>query len=370
MAANAILYTPDRIMEALKAKTATRVLAFRYDLLDSTEKFKKALYCVEDSSSIAYNALADIKRTASFSLKKDDDIDFVSDRIQAFVRLRMPDKNFVEWPVGIFLLSSPEQQDRNDEIFYKVEAYDGLQVLIDDKFEDRYTIASGTAYTIAIKTILSGAGITKVNIENSTLTLSTYKEFDPGTTKLAAINWLLSKINFISLYVDVNGYYTSRKYIAPANRSIDITYADDELSILCNSLVYKMDLFNVPNKFVRYTSNAETTSLRSVYTNTNADSPLSTVSRGRTILDIQSVDDIANQTTLDEYTERIASEASQVYGYITCETAIVPMHEHGNIVRIESSLHSIFENFTETGWSYQLKAGARMKHSLRRLISV
>ena len=45
----------------------------------------------------------------------------------------------------------------NGEIYRAVEAYDGLQVLTDDKFTSRYTVASGTNYVTAIKTILTGA---------------------------------------------------------------------------------------------------------------------------------------------------------------------------------------------------------------------
>lgn len=362
-------YTAAAVIAALHAETAPRNISFRYDLLDKDEAFKLALTTVEDCS-ISHSALADIKRTATFNIRDDGGIDFLNDRIQPFARLLMPDGGYAEWPQGIFLLSSPERKEQNSLIYRDVEAYDGLQVLTDDKFEDRYTVTSGTNYITAIQTILTGAGITKMNLESTTSTLTSTLDWDPGTTKLAVINSLLDSLNYISLYVDENGFYTSRKYVAPSDRSIEYTYSDDEASVIYNGLVDKLDLFGVANKFVRYTSSADEASLISTYTNTNAASPLSTVSRGRTIVDYDTVDDIADQATLDEKVIAIATEASQVYGYITCKTAIMPMHSHYDVIKINNSSLNIHEKFSETNWSFRCQAGEKMSHSLRRVVTI
>ena len=52
-------------------------------------------------------------------------------------------------------------------------------------------------------------------------------------------------------------------------------------------------------------------------------------------MDIRQVDDIADQVTLDDYVQRIAFEASQVYGYITAETAIMPTHGINDVAQID-----------------------------------
>ena len=360
-------YTRAEVIAALH--NGRRHISFRYDLLDSNEQKIKALTTVE-SASISMSAFADIKRTAKFNILDDNSINFASDRIQPFIRLKMPDDSYTEWSQGIFLLSSPDRSEQNGNIYRDIEAYDGLQVLNDDKFEDRYAIGVGTNYITAIKEILTGAGIIKTNIEPSALTLPATKEFEPGTTKLSAINSLLAEINFVPIYVDEIGFYTSMGYAGPDFRAVDYTYSDNELSVIYNGLVDKLDLFSVPNKFIAYTSNPDSASLRSVYTNTSADSPLSTVSRGRTITDVRKVDDIADQTTLDAYVARIAFEASQIYGYITAETAIMPFHSVYDVIRIEYSSMGIYEKFTETDWSYDLSVGAKMKHSLRKVVNI
>lgn len=362
-------YTHEAVYNALHAKAAPRVVSFQYDLLNANERKKKTLTTVE-SASISMSAFADIKRTAKFKLREDSDINYSSDRIQPFFRLLMPDGNYAEWSLGIFLLSTPKRTEQRGYIYRNVEAYDGLQVLLDDKFEDRYAVDLDDNYVTEVKAILTGAGISNINIVASTKTLPAAIEFEPGTTKYAAVNTLLSALNYIPIYVDVNGFYTSRPYVNPADRSVAYTYADDDLSVLFNGLTEEIDLFNVPNKFVCYTSDPDTESLRSVYTNSNVLSPLSTVGRGRTITDVRKVKNIADQTTLDEYTARIAFEASQVYGYVEMETALMPFHDINDVVRIEYSPLFIYEKFSETNWSISLAAGAKMKHKLRRVVTI
>ena len=345
-----------------------RIISFRYDLLDRFDRKIKTLDTVE-TATVSCVSNAQIKRIAKFFIKDDPTINYASDRIQPLVIFKTSE-GYVEFSQGIFLLSSALRTERNGNIYRYIDGYDGNQVLVDDKFENRYTIASGTNYITAVKTIITSAGITKVNIEGSGKTLSATKEWEPGTTKLTVINALLSEINFVPLYVDENGFYVSRQYVSPSQQAPKHTYEDGELGVLYNGLVETIDTFGVANKFVAFTSNPDATSLRSSYTNTNPNSPLSTVSRGRTIVDIRQVDDIADQVTLDDYVQRIAFEASQVYGYITAETAIMPTHGINDVAQINYSPLGISGKFTETEWTMQLKAGAKMRHTFRRLVTI
>jgi len=80
-------YTAAQVDAAFHAPT--RQIQFRYDLLDSTNAFKKTLTTVTDGS-IAYDTTQQIKRTAQFTLQDDGNINFLSDRIQPFALLKMP----------------------------------------------------------------------------------------------------------------------------------------------------------------------------------------------------------------------------------------------------------------------------------------
>ncbi|MGG3737528.1 LamG-like jellyroll fold domain-containing protein [Aeribacillus pallidus] len=277
--------------------------------------------------------------------------------------------SWIEFPLGIFLLSSPTRKDENNFVYREVEAYDGLLILRDDKFDTRYTVTAGTNYRQAVIDILASAGITKHNIEQTDKVLPVDMEFAPGTEKLEAINTLLRAINYTPLHVDVYGYFTSMTYRSPSIRAAEYTYKDDELSIIYAGMEEELDLFNVANRWVVVCSNAEQ-SLMSTYTNSNPDSPTSTVNRGRTIVDYREVTDIADQQSLDAYVQRIAFEASQVYGKLTFETALNPLHDYADVLQIEYSPLGISGKYSETSWTMPLKAGARMKHEVRKVVNI
>ncbi|QPA31631.1 hypothetical protein [Thermaerobacillus caldiproteolyticus] len=362
------LYSKQEIIDALHGKYGQRHFKFRYDLLDKDDKKIGELDSVVDGE-VSMASLDSIKRTAKFRLKDRGEINWLSDRIQPFALLRMRDGKYIEFPLGIFLLSSPTRKDENKSVYRDVEAYDGLLILRDDKFDTRYTVTAGTNYRQAVIDILTSAGITKHNIEQTDKVLPVDMEFEPGKEKLEAVNALLQAINYTPLYVDVYGYFTSMTYRSPSIRAAEYTYKDDELSIIYPGIEEELDLFSVPNKWVVVCSSAEQ-SLMSSYTNSNPDSPTSTVNRGRTIVDYREVTDIADQQSLDAYVQRIAFEASQVYGKLTFETALNPLHDYADVLQIEYSPLGISGKYSETSWTMPLKAGARMKHEVRKVVSI
>lgn len=86
-------YTSSEILDALRGIRGSRKLTFRYELLDDSNKKKRDLDTIT-SGKITQDWLADIKRTANFTLRSgsDDPIDYLKDRIKPWVRLYMPPK--------------------------------------------------------------------------------------------------------------------------------------------------------------------------------------------------------------------------------------------------------------------------------------
>jgi hypothetical protein len=272
--------------------------------------------------------------------------------------------------LGIFLLSSPTRVEAGNVVVRDIEAYDGLIVLKEDKFSDRYTVSAGTNYVDAVIQILQSANIHKWNIEQTDKVLEKDIEFDPGREKLFAINEILRQINYDGIKVDVYGYYTAARYKSPSQRTAEYAYIDDSQSVTLPGMEEDFDAASVPNQFVIVRTNEEQEALRSVYTNDNPDSPISTVNRGRVITDHREIEDIADQDALDAYTNRIANEASQIYGKIKFMTGIMPMHDVDDVIAIRYSLLGIDEKFSETSWSFPLVSGGVMTHELRRVVLV
>lgn len=81
-------YTAQQIKDALHGKYAPRDIEFRYELLDKNDVKIKDLDNVE-SGEVRLDSLAQIKRTARFRLKDDSSINWLSDRIKPYCRVKV-----------------------------------------------------------------------------------------------------------------------------------------------------------------------------------------------------------------------------------------------------------------------------------------
>jgi hypothetical protein len=359
-------YTEAEVKAALHAEN--RKIDFRYELLDKNNVKKSDLKNVL-GGSIEYNALAEIKRTARFTIRDEGNINFLSDRIKPYARLKMPG-GWVEWPLGVFILSTPIRKiDSTGVIIREVEAYDQLQILKDDKVTGRYLIPTGTNFITAVKSLLDSSGITLQNLTPTTKILPVDREWDIGTPKLEIINDLLEAINYLSLWFDENGVAIAQPYVSPSERAPEYTYRTDSQSVICPEAEEEFDLFNVANRWVLVVSQPDRPVLKSIYTNENPDSPTSTINRGRIIVDFRQVD-APDQETLDALAQRLAFEASQVYQHVRFETAIMPFHSNFDVITLEYTDLGIADKYSECSWSFEFKAGARMSHDVRRIVNV
>lgn len=360
-------YTIDQIKTALHADEVH--MSFKYLLLDKFNRLKKTLTNVT-FGHVENNALAQIKRTGRFTVHDDGSIDFLSDRIQPWCLVKMSN-GYAEFPLGVFLLTTPPRKaDNVGNIIRDIEAYDLLQILVDDKVEQRYTVTAGTNYIAAVSTLLSGAGLTLVNLTPTDKTLPADRDWDPETPKLHIINDLLNAVNYKSLVIDENGVPVAEPYISPADRASEYTYKDDDKSVILPGVQEHLDLFGVANKFTAMVSQPDRPYLVSTYTNTNPDSPLSTVNRGRTILAPIRNLEAADQATLDALVQKMAFQESQVYQHVEFTTGIIPVHSDADVITLEYSKLGISAKYGETSWGFDLKSGAQMVHRARRIIVI
>lgn len=362
---NPLDYEESEIVVALKA--STRTWEFRYDLLDASNNKLADLETVR-GCSVEQNWFADIKRTAKLTITDTGEIDYLSNRIKPWVRLHMPAGSYVEWPQGVFLLASPLRGDDEHRVITRnVQGYDSLLIFRDDKVEDRYSVAAGIRYTTAISTLL---GSVPQQVSPSSLVLPTTKEWEPGTSKLTIINELLNAANYESLSFNEDGVAIVVPYLSPQDRMEEHTYADDSQGLLIPGIEQELDLFAIPNKWILVVSDPDRPALSSIYTNSDASSPTSTVRRQRTITDFRTEQDAADQATLDSKVARLAFEASQIYEAIDFETGLFPVHSGNDVYRIMYDPLSINAKYSEHMWSFELSERAVMKHTARRIVTV
>ena len=356
-------YTWDEVRKLL---SQSRTVSYGFDILDKNDRAIGEAHSPD--CKIYHNDDADIQRSASLTLIEENDIDFASDRIRPSMKLKTERGNLI-YPLGVFLMSSPARRAIGGAINRNVECYDKTQILNDDRFDSRYTVAKNTAYTAAVSNIVASAGITQIDIVSSALETATAIEFPIGTSKLEACNELLKAINYYPVYADSYGYIRSMPYKDPMERAIETAYTTDKASIVRPGAQEELDIFFAPNKIIRYLENAERSYLISSATNDDPNSKLSTVSRGRTIVDIASVADVANQSALDAMVARILAE-SKIYQKITFETLNMPGHEYEDCIYVQNSELDVSGKYIQTAWEMDLSVGGCMKHLCRKAVSL
>ena len=355
-------YTEKQILKQLRGN---RTVSYRYELLDKNER---PIGDVTASGSISFDSSAAIKRVADLVIREHKEVDYLSDRIKPYMRLKLGN-SFAEFPLGVFLMSSPQRQEDGVSISKNVECYDKTQILSDDKFDTRYLVRAGENYINAVATIIASAGINNYRLDACSLTLRTDIEFSVGTSKLDAINQLLKAINYNELYADSYGTIRAAKYEQPEGRKINLYYTTDKDSIVLPGAEELLDTFQAPNKIIRYLENAESECLIASVVNSDPASKLSTVSRGRTIVDIEAVYDIADQATLEAYTQRVAAE-KKIYQQIIFNSAVMPHHEFQDCLYLKNKGLGISGKYIETAWSINMSVGGTMSHTCRRAVSI
>lgn len=400
--------THEQVYHALHAKNGTRQVKFRYDLIRNGVKISEVDVL---SASVSFNKDNTIKRTARFDLHSDS-INWLTDMIKPYMLVKVPLSleivklnwetihkqklswskihslkltwasihrkkytikeiyKWIEFPLGVFIPSTPIKKILNKKEYYQVEAYDKTIILKEDCITSRLFLSAGTNYINAINQILLSANIDNVMNDTCNTVLPTDREFEIGTSKLEIINKLLSEINFNSISCDENGTFMLKKYVEPTTNNITYIYKDDDLSVVCDETESEEDYYNVPNVFIAVVSNAELKeTYTSIYTNDNPTSKLSTVNRKRSIVsEVFKPDVISSQSDLDEYIKKIAFEKSQVYEKIKFSTALMPIHNNYETLKLQKGY--INGVFSETAWSMELIAGGKMTHEVRRLCEI
>ncbi|WP_144518562.1 hypothetical protein [Bacillus thuringiensis] len=299
---------------------------------------------------------------------KRDVINYLQDRIKPYMEVEMPDGNWLEFPLGVFLLNSPTRSDQVKGVYRDIEAYDQLVILQEDKTLWNRTFWGYPHEEVA--DLLESLGFNRKFISIPPTTKSSVWNFSMGTPIIDIINKMLDTAGYTPLWVDANGVFRSQPYVLPTDRPVEYTYQDDELSVTYNGMNEELDLFNTANYVIVVQSNVEKAPLWKARANNDPLSPLSTVSTGRRIVDYREVDNLETQEDVDTYAQRILQETTMAYQKIQFNTALMPFHEYQDCIRVRYSELDIDDRYIETSWKMQLKVGGEMEHEARKVVFV
>ena len=344
----------------LHCKRGSRQEFYRLELLarNGVRKFDLSLI----GGNISADADSEIKKAGTIKFQVDDRINYLTDRVKIYMGI-MIGKTLRWYSLGVFLLVKPVIKNG----IVSCQIYDENILIQQSRIDGVKLFLKGTLYTEVLSYLLVSIGFIKVNIEPSALTLQTDLILDGNKTNLEWFNYLAAQINYTSLYVNADGWFTSKKYIEPSPINVGYVYEENQMSVIAGEVETTMDSFLIPNKFIRIVSHPQLGELVSTYTNEDPTDPYSVRNR-ETITDRQIVDNIASQEELDNLTLKAAWNAKQVTQDVVFNTLNMPHHEIGDILDLR---HKHARGiFVESGWDIELKAGATMRHRVKRLVNL
>lgn len=354
--------------EVLKMLESSRTVEYDFDVFNNNEIKVGSLNSA--SGTITFDSESEIMGTANIRYLREPILDgLVEWRLRPALKLKSP-KGWLKYSLGVYIMTTPTKTDSTGTASCQASGYDYNLILRDDKVTGGYFVAAGTNYVNAVNALLISAGIKKLKVSQSDATLSVPLEWEIGTSKLTIINELLSAINYEPIHFDSNGYAISKRYEVPENRVAEYAYQTNSNSLILPNGSMTTDMFGKANVFVRYTESPDGVELKSTYENTSPASPLSISSRGRRIVDIESVQDIADQQTLDDYTKRVAVEKSQGEEQVTITTAAMPHHSYRDCLYVSVNGIEVRNRYIEYGWSIDLSPGGHMSHRLKKVVKI
>ena len=194
------------------------------------------------------------------------------------------------------------------------------------------------------------------------------EDWDVGTSYLKIVNELLKEINYNPLWFDASGAAILEPASVPTAANIEHTLdASNVRSLLLPSLTRETDVYSSPNVWVCVCSNADKSGpMTATAENTNPQSPLSIPRRGRRIVRVVRVNNIASQAELQAYADRLRNESMIGGETVVVKTALLPGYGVLDVVGLHfGELNAVC---LEQSFEMQLQPGGVMTHTLKKVV--
>jgi hypothetical protein len=354
----------------------------------------------------------------------DEEIRWLTDRIRPMLTV-----DGTEYPVGLYIGTTPRRRTRGNGSAVVLEAYSVLYLAQRATVEPDYIIRAGTNYIGAAQDLLRLAGITMYTAEPTDKRIPTDRaDFDVGTTVLDVLNGLLAEINYRDVWVDLEGivHIDSGRSNDAAMRSAQVrampgtaelvverlsgsgdaltvgvlgiqadgdniivqtrskkmpeggvtvtgapdhVYTAGQYSVLSGEVDVVTDYFDKANVFRAVCSSPDLPEpLVAEVVNDDPMSPFSTTVLGVRIVQTEEVDSVADLAELQAMAAQMRYRALQTVETIEFVTALEPTHTVWDTVGLDIGSESGL--YTETGWRMVLDASGEMRHTAERTVLI
>lgn len=312
-----------------------------------------------DMPSIDAKLDSDIHMSLSGRFAWSDTLQPFRDRLRLLLTLGGAEHRLGDFLIGTMRKESTE----TGRVEMTLEAYDMCYLLQSTIIEAPIHLDKGTNYITAIQGLLLEAGITLMLATTTTDVLQSDREdWEIGTSYLEIINELLAEISYQKLWFDATGYAILAPNVRADASNIQHRYGPRDTLIRLPA-TRENDFFSAPNVFYLICENPDLEEpLTAISVNDSPSSQLSVIHRGRRIVEMTKLDNVASQTALQDIADRMKLESMMRGEVAQVETQLEPWHGIGDIVAADHPLADGI--WQETAWSVSGKA---MRHTWQKL---
>jgi hypothetical protein len=341
------------------------------DLLDSDNNFIKEIGAnfKPEGSSVRRTSIMTLHGTAKLNIA--EKLNWENQRLRPWIVLEdLYTDESERWNLGVYLPEVPKRTAMDDPQVYAVDCYDVLSVL-NVPHGVSYSVSAGTSYVTAATALLTAVGEPfSMDQTYASVTLDEDRTWpiDQQNTTLKIINDLINPLGYIDLYSDRDGILTAVNWSSPGHAARVTAYSTSTAEI--NFLREKVDLFNVPNKWVFIRDDPNLTSPTEgagIYTVTNQSDGVSSIdSRHRTITKVERID-AASQSALVTKGDAIVDEDTRPIQKLVMTTSPNPKHWHESVFSVDAPEVALTgaERFVEISWVLPLDGGL-MTHDAKK----
>ena len=319
---------------------------------------------MDDSAEIKTSLSGSFLPTVTDADGRTVEADWLSDEIQPVMII-----DGTEHALGVYAPATVTPSRSQGAESMRIEAYDRCWRVRDLYTTNRMYLEAGTAYLTPINNMIKNAGIKLIMATPSAATFTEDRQdWDPGTSCLSVVNELLGEINYNPLWFDANGYAILAPVQTPSVDNIRHTLdADDVRSLMIPQISMESDYFSAPNVFLCMCSNPDKDEpLTRTAENNNPQSPISIPRRGRRVMKVVQLNNIASLEALQAYADKLRNDSLIGDEAIRISTALLPGYGVGDVVALHYG--EISALCVERAWTMELRVGGTMQHVLERVV--
>lgn len=303
------------------------------DVLDMDDRMVGPLEGVT-GGSLSESVHTEIRASGSLSVV--DPARFDWHRIRVGLRYEFRDETGTlhEYPLGVFLPTTPTTTHSDTGATADVDLYDKLTLLAEDQPAETWSVDAGTTIVDAVTEVLHSIGETRIagpDDGGGALTSSMVWDPDPNVSKLRIVNEILKAGNFLSAWVDGGGVWRLDPYIEPSRRGVAWTHEAGRNAIFLAAFDHESDTYRIKNQVViigkpeRTEGGEELPAPRAVAWNQDPEDDFSIPGRGGRVLSHTETDqDTTSTDVLGQIAARRLLELSSVTDTYKIRHAWIP----------------------------------------------